>query len=59
MKRRKRYFESEDERPNRKKQAVRNNDEDKGWLDEVEVEEEFEDEFDEETADEEDYDEFQ
>jgi hypothetical protein len=59
MNRRKRYYDSEDERPNRKRRVIREIADEKDWVDELEVDEDFEEEFNQEFMDEEDYEEYE
>jgi len=59
MKRRKRYFDNEDERPNRKRRVIREIEDEKDWVDELEVDEDFEEEFSNEFLEEEDYEEYE
>lgn len=53
----KKFFDSQDERPNRKGKVLREVEDEKGWLDELEVEEDFEEELNDDSAEEEDSDE--
>ena len=53
----KKFFDSQDERPNRKQKVLREVEDEKGWLDELEVEEDFEEELNDDSAEEEDSDE--
>ena len=53
----KKFFDSQDERPNQKRKVLREVEDEKGWLDELEVEEDFEEELNDESAEEEDSDE--
>jgi hypothetical protein len=57
MNRRKKFYDSQDERPNRTKRIVRDVEDEKEWLDELDVEEDFEEELDEDVDEEEDSDE--
>ncbi|MCX5800197.1 MAG: hypothetical protein NTX17_02240 [Candidatus Eisenbacteria bacterium] len=59
MNRRKRYYDNEDERPNRKLRVIREMADEKDWVDELEVDEDFEEEFNQEFMDEEDYEEYE
>ena len=59
MNRRKRYYDNEDERPNRKRRVIREIADEKDWVDELEVDEDFEEEFNQEFMDEEDYEEYE
>jgi hypothetical protein len=59
MKRRKRYYDNEDERPNRKRRVIREIEDEKDWVDELEVDEDFEEELSEEFMNEEDYEEYE
>jgi hypothetical protein len=56
MNRRKKFFDSQDERPNRKKRIIRDVEDEKEWLDELDVEEDFEEELNDDVAEEEDSD---
>lgn len=58
MKRRKKHYDDQDERPNRKKRIIREVENEKEWLDEVEMEEDFEEEMNEDLAEEE-YDDYE
>jgi len=59
MKRRKRYYDNDDERPNRKRQVIREIEDEKDWVDELEVDEDFEEDLNEELMNEEDYEEYE
>lgn len=59
MKRRKRYYDNEDERPNRKGRVIREIEDEKDWVDELEVDEDFEEDFSGEYMNEEDYEEYE
>ncbi len=56
MNARKKFFDSQDERPNRRKKVMREVEDEKGWLDELDVEEDFEEELTDDYAEEEDSD---
>ncbi len=56
MNARKKFFDSQDERPNRRKKVLREVEDEKGWLDELDVEEDFEEELTDDYAEEEDSD---
>jgi len=53
---RKKFFDSQDERPNRKRRVIREVEDEKEWLDELDVEEDFEEELEGDSAEEEDSD---
>ena len=53
---RKRFFDSQDERPNRKKTVIREVEDEKGLLDELDVEEDFEEELNDDSTEEEESD---
>ncbi|MBN1504931.1 MAG: hypothetical protein JW952_07715 [Candidatus Eisenbacteria bacterium] len=57
MNARKKFFDSQDERPNRKKRVIREVEDEKDWLDELDVEDDFEEELSDDFAEEEDSDE--
>jgi len=59
MKRRKRYYDNEDERPNRKRRVIREIEDEKDWVDELEVDDDFEEELNDGFMDEEDYEEYE
>jgi len=55
MKRRKKYYDEQDERPNRKKRMLRDIEGEKEWLDEVEMDNDFEEELNEDFLSEDEY----
>jgi len=59
MKRQKRYYDNEDERPNRKRRVIREIEDEKDWVDELEVNGDFEEGLNEEYMNEEDYEEYE
>jgi hypothetical protein len=58
MKRRKKYYDEQDERPNRKKRMLRDIEGEKEWLDEVEMDNDFEEELNEDFLNEGEYEDY-
>jgi len=53
---RKKFFDNQDERPSRKKRVIREVEDEKAWLDELDVEEDFEEELNDDATEEEESD---
>ena len=53
---RKKFFDSQDERPSRKQRVIREVEDEKEWLDELDVEEDFEEELNDDSTEEEESD---
>jgi hypothetical protein len=53
---RKKFFDSQDERPSRKQRVIREVEDEKEWLDELDVEDDFEEELNDDATEEEESD---